>query len=66
MRLIGIYNQDEAGTLAHIVKSISEASRWIGVSVDAFYKSLQATGVMQARGFTLELIEDDEDEEAGA
>lgn len=66
MRLIGIYNQDEAGTLAHIVTSISEASRWVGCSVDAFYKSLQATGSMQARGFTLELIEDDEDEEAGA
>ena len=66
MRFVGIYNQDEAGTLAHVVASISEASRWVGCSVDAFYKSLQATGSMQARGYTLELIEDDEDEEGGA
>ena len=66
MRLIGIYNNDEAGTLAHVVNSISEASRWIGCTVDAFYKSLQATGAMTARGYTLELIEVDEDEEGGA
>lgn len=59
-KLVGIYTQDDSGTLAHIVETIAEASRWIGVTVDALYKSQHLHGTMQARGYKLELIDREE------
>jgi hypothetical protein len=56
---VGIYEEHGAGLLVHIVDTISQASAWVGVSVDAFYKSLQLTGTMNARGYVLELIKNE-------
>lgn len=58
-RLIGIYTHDSAETLCHLVPSILEASRWVGCHPDTFYKALQTTGEMTAKGFKLEIIPDD-------
>ena len=61
-KLVGIYTQDDSGTLAHIVETIAEAARWIGVTVDTLYKSRHLHGVMQSRGYRLELIDAEEPE----
>jgi hypothetical protein len=58
--IIGIYEDNEAGTLAHIVDTITEASKWVGCTIDAFYKSLHLTGVMRAKGYKIELLENEE------
>jgi len=57
--IVGIYEEDGAGLLVHIVDTITQASAWVGVSVDAFYKSLQLNGTMNARGYVLELIKNE-------
>ena len=57
---VGIYEDNEAETLAHIVPTITEASRWIGCTIDTLYKSLHLNGVMKAKGYTLELIKNEE------
>jgi len=58
--LIGIYQDDETGLLSHIVKTIEEASQWIGCTIDALYKSKHQEGVMRAKGYKLELIKNEE------
>ena len=58
--IIGIYEDNEAETLAHIVPTITEASTWIGCTIDALYKSLHLNGVMRAKGYKLELIKNEE------
>jgi hypothetical protein len=62
--MVGIYEEDGAGLLVHVVDTISQASAWVGVSVDAFYKSLHLTGTMNARGYVLELIKNEEGEDS--
>jgi len=63
MRTIGIYHDDEVGTLAHIVDTLEQASKWLGVSRRALYYSLKINGVMRAKGFTVELIPEEIQEE---
>ena len=58
--IVGIYEQDGAGLLVHVVDTIAQASAWVGVSVDAFYKALHLTGTMNARGYVLELKKNEE------
>lgn len=53
---VGIYTDDEHETLAHITETIEDASRWIGVTVDALYKSKHLHGVMVSKGYKIELI----------
>lgn len=60
-RLIGIYTDDGAETLCHLVPSIADAGRWIGCHPDTFYKSMHVSGVMRAKGYKLEIIPDDAD-----
>ena len=49
--------------LSHIVKTIEEASRWIQCSIDSLYKARYIDGVMRAKGYKLELIENEEMDE---
>jgi predicted secreted protein len=58
---IGIYEDTKAETLANIVETITEASKWIGCTIDALYKAQHLTGVMKAKGYKIELIENKED-----
>ena len=58
--LIGIYEDNEMELLSHIVKTIEEASRWIGCSIDSLYKARYIDGVMRAKGYKLEMIENEE------
>ena len=58
--IIGIYEDNGAETLAHIVPTIKEASTWIGCALDTLYKSLHLNGVMKAKGYKLELIKNEE------
>ena len=58
--LIGIYEDNEAQTLAHIVNTLSQASAWLGVTLDALYKAKHLNGVMKAKGYTIELIKNEE------
>lgn len=58
-RLIGIYTDDGAETLCHLVPSITEASRWVGCNPDTFYRALHTSGAMRAKGYRLEIIPDD-------
>ena len=54
--VIGIYNNDQALTLAHIVDTLEQASAWIGCSRQALYESLHLQGVMKAKGYIVERI----------
>lgn len=54
--MIAIYNDDVALTLAHIVDTLDDASKWIGCSRSALYQSLHLNGVMRAKGFIVERI----------
>ena len=58
---IGVYEENGAETLAHVVETITEAAEWLGVSIDALYKAKHLHGVMRAKGYTLELIENTEE-----
>ena len=58
--LIGIYEDNQAETLAHIVPTLSQASKWIGCTIDTLYKSLHLNGVMRAKGYKIELIKNEE------
>lgn len=58
--IVGIYEETGAGLLVHVVDTITQAAAWVGVSVDAFYKALHLTGTMNARGYVLELIKNEE------
>jgi hypothetical protein len=58
--LIGIYQDDEMELLSHIVKTIEEASKWIGCSIDTLYKAKHEDGIMRAKGYKLELIKNEE------
>ncbi len=42
-----------------IVKTVSQASKWIGCKRDALYKSLHTNGIMKARGYCLELVKEE-------
>lgn len=55
---VGIYTNDEHETLAHVVDTIEDASRWIGVTVDALYKSKHLHDFMNAKGYKIELIQE--------
>ena len=61
--LIGIYEDNEMELLSHIVKTVEEASRWIQCSIDSLYKAKYIDGVMRAKGYKLELIENEEMDE---
>ena len=58
--LIGIYQDDEMELLSHIVKTIEEASQWIGCSIDTLYKAKHQEGIMRAKGYKIELIKNEE------
>jgi len=58
--LIGIYEDNEGELLSHIVKTIEEASRWIGVSIDTLYKAQKLHGYMRAKGYKIELLKNEE------
>jgi hypothetical protein len=62
MRIIGIYEEHGGQCLVHIVPTIQDASEWLGVSRDTLYKSLQFNGVMKAKGYTVEIINQEEDQ----
>lgn len=62
MTLIGIY-EIESDTLAHLVNTIEEGAKWIGAGVTTLYDALHRDGVMNARGYYLERVAIDEDEE---
>ena len=57
---IGIYHDNDAETLAHVVDTITDASAWIGCTLDTLYKSLHLNGVMKAKGYKIELIKNEE------
>jgi hypothetical protein len=61
-RIIGIYENNESETLAHIVETIEQASRWIGCGVTTLYDALHREGVMNAKGYKLEIIELNEED----
>jgi len=63
MRLVGIYDDNDSGVLVHIVETIQEAAEWLRVSPQALYKSLKVSGSMNYRGYTLELVNIDDQEE---
>ena len=54
--MIGIY-QESTETLAHLVESIEEASKWIGCSRQALYEALHLFGVMKAKGYIVERVQ---------
>jgi hypothetical protein len=58
--LIGIYEDNEMMLLSHIVRTIEEASKWIGCSIDTLYKAKHEDGIMRAKGYKLELIKNEE------
>jgi hypothetical protein len=58
---VGIYEDNETETLAHIVNTITEASKWIGCTIDTLYKAQHLGGVMRAKGYKLELIKNEEE-----
>jgi len=58
--LIGIYEDTETETLAHIVDTITMASKWIGCTLDTLYKAQHLGGVMRAKGYKIELIKNEE------
>ena len=63
-RIIGIYENTETETLCHMVDTIEQASKWIGCGVTTLYDSLHRDGFMNARGFKIEIInEEDGDNE---
>ena len=57
---IAIYEDGGAENLAHVVNTIEEAAAWIGCHVQALYKALQLSGVMNAKGYYIERIREDE------
>lgn len=59
--IIGIYHDNDAETLAHVVETITDASAWVGVTIDALYKAKHLHGVMKANGYKIELIENTEE-----
>jgi hypothetical protein len=61
-RIIGIYENNESETLAHIVETIEQASRWIGCGMTTLYDALHRDGFMNAKGYKLEIIELNEEE----
>jgi len=61
-KLIAIYEDTKAQTLAHIVETIDDAAEWIGVTRQALYKSLHLHNIMKARGYIVELIREEDDE----
>lgn len=58
-----IYDQRD-GLPSHMVETIEQAGRWIGVSVQALYKSLHLNGEMVAKGYKVEKIMIDQDGES--
>lgn len=62
---VGIYTNDEHETLSHIVETIEDAARWIGVTVDALYKSKHLHGFMNSKGYKIELINENQSNKKG-
>ena len=58
--IIGIYHDNEAETLANVVNTLTQASEWIGITLDALYKAKHLHGVMKANGYKIELIKNEE------
>jgi len=56
----GIYEDNETETHAHIVYTITEASKWIGCTIDTLYKAQHLGGVMRAKGYKIELLKNEE------
>ena len=57
--MIGIYKDNESQTLSHLCDTIEQASKWIGSSTQALYKSFHVLGVMKAKGFIVERVKDE-------
>jgi hypothetical protein len=52
--------EDNALSLpVHIVDSIEDAAAWIGCSVKTLYNTMSLYGSMKAKGFALELVNDE-------
>ena len=47
---------DKYSLPVHVCDTIEEATEWIGCSKSALYKSLHIHGIMQAKGYTVELV----------
>lgn len=57
-QLIVIYKEDDIYELPiKYVKTIEEASDFIGCTVQSFYKNMHLCGVMKSNGYILELIQ---------
>lgn len=59
---IGIYNK-ESDLIEHLVTTIQEAAAWIECGVTTLYDSLHRDGVMNAKGYYIERVTIQEDEE---
>lgn len=55
---IAIYEANESENLAHIVSTLEEASKWLGCTVDALFKSMHLYGRMIAKGYYVERVKE--------
>ena len=51
-----IYDQKDNDLLVHQVDTLEQAAAWIKCSVRSLYKSMQLTGIMQAKNYTVERV----------
>lgn len=58
---IGIYNK-ESDLIEHLVLTIQEAAAWIECGVSTLYDSLHRDGVMNAKGYYIERVTIEEEE----
>lgn len=54
--IICIYDQLDNDLLVHQVDTLEQAAAWIDCSVRALYKSMQLTGTMQSKNYTIERV----------
>lgn len=54
--IICIYDQRDNDLLVHQVDTLEQAAAWINCSVRSLYKSMQLTGTMQAKKYTVERV----------
>jgi hypothetical protein len=55
--------EDNALSLpVHIVDTIEDAAAWIGCSIKTLYNTMHLYGSMKAKGYVLELVNEDEAE----
>lgn len=58
---IGIYNMQD-DLIENLVTTIQEAAEWIGCGVTTLYDALHRDGVMNAKGYYIERVTIQEDE----